>query len=251
MTRKHVGAAPAVAPARKPLRCWLARGLPVWLAVLALAAPPALAAGPAAHTSAPQGLPPAGASKFSEIAATADTLRQLRAGGYVLYLRHGPTNNAIPDRTPHVDLNDCSTQRPLTENGRRLMAKVGRYIRQAGIGIGEFRVSPLCRARESAAAAFPGRSPMVDPHLIYLANFTDSEKAPIIAHTRKLLATPVPAGSNRLVLAHAPNLMDLIGYFPKEGTLVVFRPKGETAGFDYIASIAPTLWAELLRQDSP
>ena len=47
------------------------------------------------------------------------------------------------------------------------------------------------------------------------------------------------------MIAHAPNLMDLIGYFPKEATLVVFRPKGE-AGFEYVASIPPDLWAVLL-----
>lgn len=221
------------------------------LALLAVVAFPAFAEGPTAPRAAAPGSSPVSAPKFVEVPATIDTLRQLRVGGYVLYLRHGPTNNTIPDRTPQVDLDDCSTQRPLTEDGRKLMATVGQSMRKAGIGIGEFRVSPLCRARESAAAAFPALSPVVDPHLIYLANFTAAKKAPIIAQTRTLLATPVPAGSNRLVLAHAPNLMDLMGYFPREGTLVIFRPRGETAGFEYIASIAPTRWADLLRQDAP
>ena len=40
--------------------------------------------------------------------------------------------------------------------------------------------------------------------------------------------------------------MDLIGYFPREATLVVFRPLGK-AGFEYVASIAPAQWPELLR----
>lgn len=186
------------------------------------------------------------AAKFVEITATADTLRQLRSGGYTLYLRHGPTNNAIADRVPAVDLNDCSTQRPLTEDGRKLMAKVGESMRKAGIPIGEFHVSPMCRARQSAAAAFPKLSPEVDSKLMYVANFTDLEKAPIIANTRTLLSAPVPVGSNRLVLAHAPNLMELIGYFPKEGTLVIFRPLSEMR-FDYVASVAPARWSELLR----
>lgn len=187
--------------------------------------------------------------KFLEVAANADTLRQVRAGGFALYLRHGPTNNAIADRVPTVDLNDCSTQRPLTEEGRQLMAKVGESMRKARIPIGEFRVSPMCRARQSAAAAFPKLSPVVDNNLMYVANFTDVDKAPIIVNTRKLLATPVPGGTNRLVLAHAPNLTDLIGYFPQEGTLVIFHPKGEKDGFDYIASIPPASWDGLLRQD--
>jgi hypothetical protein len=104
----------------------------------------------------------------------------------------------------------------------------------------------MCRARQSAAAAFPGFAQTVDNNLIYLANFTDKDKTPILANTRRLLSEHVPHGSNRLLLAHAPNLMELIGYFPKEGTLVIFRPKG-AAGFDYVASVAPAHWPELLR----
>lgn len=188
-------------------------------------------------------------SPFVEIPATLSIIRKLREGGYTLYLRHGTTDNTIADRVPSVDLNDCSTQRPLTEAGRQLMVKVGESMRKAGIPIGEFKVSPMCRARQSAAAAFPNIHPLTDNKLMYVANFTDTEKAPIIANTRKLLSTPVPSGSNRLVLAHAPNLTDLIGYFPKEGTLVIFRPRGEKEGFDYIASVAPTSWDGLLRQD--
>lgn len=192
-----------------------------------------------------QGLPPANAAKFPEVAATPQTLQALRQGGYALYLRHGPTDNTIPDRMPKVDLNDCATQRPLTPAGRQLMVTVGEGMRKAGIPVGEFRVSPLCRAKESAAAAVPGVQPTVDLNLMYVANFTDAEKAPIIANTRSLLSQPVPSGTNRLVLAHAPNLMDLIGYFPREGTLVVFKPKGD--GFEYLASVAPTAWPDLLK----
>lgn len=191
------------------------------------------------------GLPPAGAAKFTEVAATADLVHKLQNGGYTLYLRHGPTDNTKADRVPAVDLDDCSTQRPLTEEGRALMTKVGEYIRKAKIPFAELRVSPLCRARDSAAAAFPRFKAAVDNNLMYVANFTSEQKAPIIANTRQLLSSPVVMNSNRIVLAHAPNLMDLIGYFPKEGTLVVFLPKGKE-GFEYVASIPPTLWPALL-----
>lgn len=221
----------------KTARLFTVTGCRALLALLIFSAMPALAAG-----AAPA---PAPAVKFVEVAASADTLRLLRSGGYALYLRHGPTDNAIADRFPSVDLNDCSTQRPLTEAGQQLMAQVGASMRQAGIVIGEFKVSPMCRAQRSAAAAFPQLVPVLDQQLMYVANFTDREKAPIIANTRRLLSAPVLDGKNRLVLAHAPNLMDLMGYFPKEGTLVIFRPKGED-GFEYVASVLPTAWAGLL-----
>ena len=184
------------------------------------------------------------ASKFVEVLATADTLRQVRAGGFTLYLRHGNTDNSRPDRVPNVDLDDCSTQRVLNEEGRAVARRVGEAIRKARIAFGEMHISPLCRVRDTVAAAFPKVPYQVDKNLMYVANLTDEQKAPIIARTRQLLSAPVPAGSNRLVVAHAPNLMELIGYFPKEGTLVIFRPKGTS--FDYVASIPPTHWASLL-----
>ena len=46
----------------------------------------------------------AAAPKFIEVPATAQLLRQLQAGGYTLYLRHGPTNNSVADRVPAVRL---------------------------------------------------------------------------------------------------------------------------------------------------
>ncbi|MBF0159257.1 MAG: histidine phosphatase family protein [Magnetococcales bacterium] len=183
---------------------------------------------------------------FTEILATAETLAQLRRGGFVLYLRHGYTDNSKPDHVPHVDLKDCSTQRPLTETGQLLVAHVGHAIRQADIPVGTVYVSPLCRTKETADHAFPDKIYKVDPDLIYTANMTREQKVPVIARTRQLLSTPVEQGSNRLLVSHAPNLMDLIGYFPKEGTLVIFRPLGPS-GFDYVASITPLLWPELLK----
>ena len=187
-----------------------------------------------------------GTGKFVEIAATPETIRSLRAGGFVLYLRHGNTDNTRADRVPEVDLNDCATQRPLNDEGRDVAARVGEAILKARIPVGEIRISPLCRVLDTAAVAFPGQAAIVDMNLMYTANLTDVQKAPIIANTRRLLAAPVPPGSNRVLVAHGPNLMDLIGYFPREATMVVFRPKG-AGGFEYVASIAPLQWPELLR----
>jgi len=183
---------------------------------------------------------------FTEIPATAETIARLRAGGYTLYLRHGYTDNSRSDRTPAVDLNDCTTQRPLNEEGRKLATEIGQSIRKAKIPITEIHASPLCRVRDTVAAAFPGRAPTIDDKLMYVANFTDEQKQPIIRNTRRLLSQPVANGSNRLIVAHAPNLMELLGYFPKEGTLVIFLPQGDDR-FEYVASVSPSAWPALIR----
>lgn len=185
--------------------------------------------------------------KFPELLATPLHLEELRKGGYTLYLRHTKTDTHRSDRVPTVDLDDCSTQRPITEEGRQLTTRVGVYIRKARIPVSEVYASPLCRVRDTMAAAFPKLAYTVDNQLMYLANLTAEQKKPIIAQTRQLLAGSVSPGTNRLLVAHAPNLMELIGYFPKEATLVVFRPDSHEPGFEYVASIPPDHWPELMR----
>ena len=83
---------------------------------------------------------------FSEVMANRDLLTKLQKGGYVLYLRHGYTDNSRPDQFPNVDLADCNTQRLLNDEGRTLMRDVGKSLRLAKIPLGEIRVSPMCRS---------------------------------------------------------------------------------------------------------
>ena len=146
-----------------------------------------------------QSAPGNGKKAFSEVMATRATLDQLRAGGHVLYIRHGNTDNSRADRFPNVDLNDCETQRILNDDGRRLMREIGRQLREARIPVSEILVSPMCRTRESATLMFGERFAVSEP-LMYSANMTREQKQPRLEALKKLLAAPLPAGSNRLLL---------------------------------------------------
>ena len=186
---------------------------------------------------------------FVETFADRALLTQIQKGGFVLYMRHGTTDNSRADRAPQVDLSDCSTQRVLNDEGRKVAVAVGQAFRKAKIPVGEIFHSPLCRARESAELAFPDMRSQFQQelNLMYTANLTTEQKKPVIAATRKILSAPVPPNTNRIIVAHAPNMADLIGYFVKpEGTVVVIRPGGAN-GFDYVASIPPALWSQLLK----
>jgi phosphohistidine phosphatase SixA len=186
------------------------------------------------------------APAFVEKPITPQLLNEIRKGGYVLYLRHGATDNSRPDRVPNVDLNDCSTQRPLSDAGRELMRQIGKSIRTARVPVSRVLVSPMCRTLESARLAIGDKFDVVEP-LMYSANMTSEEKQPRIEALKKLLVEPVPAGGNTLLIAHAPNMADLIGFFVKpEGTMLVFRQAGPD-GFEYLASIHPDDWAKLIK----
>lgn len=184
---------------------------------------------------------------FEEKEASREQVEKLQKGGFVIYMRHGKTDNSRPDKIDaELDLNDCNTQRPLSDEGRRMAVDIGKSLRAAKIPVGDIFVSPMCRTRESAQLALPGRKFEVMNDLYSSTNQTKEQKKPVIAITRRLLSEPVSGGSNRFVLAHAPNLADAMGYFPKhEGTVVIFIPRGGDQ-FEYVASIRPDAWAKLL-----
>ncbi len=188
-------------------------------------------------------------ASFQEKIADHELLKRMQRGGFVLYMRHGTTDNSRADRVPKVDLNDCSTQRILNEDGRQVAVAIGKAFQKAYIPVSEIFHSPLCRTTETVKLAFPGfKGPIkVDNDLMYTANLTTEEKKPVLAATRRLVSTLVPPGTNRLIVAHAPNMADLMGYFVKpEGTVVVLRPLGAEK-FEYLASIPPSLWPQLLK----
>ena len=200
----------------------------------------AIAQGPAAvDTPAKPG--------FVERMADRAVLDQVRKGGFVLYLRHGFTDNSRGDQYPSVDLNNCATQRLLSDEGRTLMREVGKQFRAARIPVGEMLVSPMCRTKESAELTGISKHFSLSEPLMYSANMTSEEKKPRLEALKRLLTAPIPAGTNRVLLAHAPNLADLIGFFVKpEGTVVIFAQRGVN-GYEYVASIHPDTWANLLK----
>jgi phosphohistidine phosphatase SixA len=172
------------------------------------------------------------------------TVDELRKGGYVLYMRHGNTDTSRPDAI-QVNLNDCTTQRMLSKEGRRIVTEIGHKLRKAKIPLGEVYSSPMCRAKETAELAF-GNKYIVNNLLRYTANMNDKEKFKALETIRELISDPVTGHSNRVIVAHSQNIMALLGYLPSpEGTIVIFQPLGDHQ-FKYIASVKPDQWGKIL-----
>jgi len=174
---------------------------------------------------------------------TAETLQAVKEGGYVIYMRHSLSDLSTHDQLPLVNLEDCSSQRNLTAEGRLRAADIGKAIKRLRIPVGEVLASPYCRTRETAEQAF-GKA-LASHALLNTANLTDQEKAPIVAELRTLLGRPVPPGSNRVLVSHSSTLSDATGIFPKpQGVVLVFRPDGN-GSFRHVATIAPTDWEKI------
>lgn len=195
---------------------------------------------------------------FAVIAATSedasnappDTLdatalvKALRAGGLVLYMRHGPTdlNTRDSDRS---DLSRCERQRQLSEEGRRQLRAAGEAIRRLGVPIGVVRSSPYCRALETARLVF-GRAE-ADAALTHTIDADAATAKARSAALTALLSTVPQAGTNTVLAGHTGNLMDASNLWPApEGVTLVFRPEGN-GRFRFVARIPLERWTALAR----
>lgn len=182
-------------------------------------------------------------NSFKEIIATPTLLKQLQQGGFVIYMRHGNTDSSTIDDPNDFDLSECDTQRLLSDLGQQITKDVGQHIKQAKIPFDEVIASAMCRTQDSAKNAFGKAS--AEPALMYPDGIKPEQKTLAIATTRQLISSPPSANTNRVVVAHAPNMMALLGYKPQEATLIIFKPKGN-GQFEYLGSIRPQDWATLL-----
>ncbi len=77
----------------------------------------------------------------------------LAAGGIALFRHALAPGTGDP---PGFRLEECSTQRNLSAEGRAQAARIGSAFRARGIAIGSVLSSPWCRARDTARIAFGG-----------------------------------------------------------------------------------------------
>ena len=161
-------------------------------------------------------------------------LRALRAGGNVIYFRHTATDHAKNDAAMR-SMSDCANQRLLSAQGRADAKRIGVQLRALKLPQGEVFASPMCRTMDHATLAFKRATPK--PQM----REGGAEEYPGL---KRLLAEPVPAGSNRWLVGHGIPFRAVAGPpHLAEGEAVVIRPLGN--GWAVLARLAPDDWARL------
>jgi phosphohistidine phosphatase SixA len=170
-------------------------------------------------------------------------IQALQQGGYVIYFRHGATDQSKPD-ADRLDLNNCATQRNLSEQGREQAKAIGAAFAALGIKVSGVFSSPYCRCVDTAKLAFGKATVMQD--LEFAVSKSEGESSRLGAVLRKLLAARPQRGANTVIVAHSANLKEAVGIWPQpEGAAYVFQPQGESA--KYIGRVGPEQWPELSR----
>src|ERR1700712_1905366 len=138
----------------------------------------------------------------------------LKAGSYVIVLRHGATDDSQKDIDP-FRFDDMKAQRQLSEKGRETARQIGVALKAQGIPIGEVYTSKLFRAVETGQILSAGREVIaVDALTDSGAGSASSMANPAGANAKAGLAirelvnaVPKP-GTNTLLVTHKTNFAD-------------------------------------------
>src|SRR5260370_24323761 len=175
----------------------------------------------------------------------------LRAGGYVIILRHGETYSDQADTNP-LDPKDTAHQRQLNDAGRAAAKSMGDALRTLKVPVGKVQTSQFQRAVETGTLlGFGEVSPTADLAARWLV-VTPNENNRRTAALRTLAATPPPVGTHIVVVTHKPNIVDAFGkdwLDVREGEASILRPDGK-GGFTAVARVQVAEWA-LLAQAAP
>src|SRR5262245_27564231 len=177
----------------------------------------------------------------AEPAEPLSLVEALRAGGYVIYLRHADTEWFHFDATPVV-LEDCATQRNLSGRGRDDARAIGAGMARLLIPVGEVRSSPYCRCAETARLAFD--RVLLDQNLATLSDADAAEQATRVEALNRLLGMPPQPGTNTVLVSHADNLVAAGGPKLDEGEAAVVKPLPD-GGHQVIARVQAASWSTL------
>ena len=144
----------------------------------------------------------------------------LRSGGKIVILRHASTEPGLGD-PPGFRLDDCATQRNLSEAGRTEARRIGAAFVLRAIPVARVLSSRWCRCVETARLAF-GR---VEPWASLDSFFDDrSRESQQTRAVRALIAEPL-TGGNLILVTHQVNITALTGIAPAMGEMVVLSPE--------------------------
>ncbi|MEP7067781.1 MAG: histidine phosphatase family protein [Usitatibacter sp.] len=176
----------------------------------------------------------------------------LRAGGYVIVMRHGATHADQADTDPlNVEQpGNEARQRHLNDKGRAAAKAVGESFRAMKVPVGLVVSSKLARAQETARLMQVGvvstSWDVTEGNQVVSPNENNRRAAAL----RTMAATPPAPGTNTLIVTHKPNVVDAFGkdwFEVKEGEASVFRPDGN-GGFSPVARVQMDAWSALARR---
>ena len=144
-------------------------------------------------------------------------VNELKKGGKLIFIRHAyAPGGGDPD---NFNLNDCSTQRNLNNEGREQAKYIGEFFKKNKIKIDKVLSSEWCRCKETAEIAFKDFSTNSFLNSFYSSKFAKNKQKQI-----KMLNNYVKkftSDKNLILVTHYVLISEVLDYAPSSGEIVV------------------------------
>ena len=146
-----------------------------------------------------------------------DLLKQLTEGGKLIFIRHayapgsGDPNN--------FNLNDCSTQRNLSDRGKKQAEYIGTIFRENKIEIDEVYSSEWCRCKETAEIAFTNFTTKNFLNSFYSSNYAKNKTKQIKDLMKFVKKNDFE--KNIIFVTHYVLISEVLDYAPSSGEIIV------------------------------
>jgi phosphohistidine phosphatase SixA len=146
---------------------------------------------------------------------------RLKGGDQVVLIRHASTTPGVGDPAG-FKLDDCATQRNLSEAGREESRRLGAAFTTRAIPVGRVLSSRWCRCLETARLAFGSATPWEPLSSLFADRSRQAEQT----RAFRALAGEKPAGGNTILVTHGANVQAFVGVSPAPGEMVIVTPQG-------------------------
>ena len=144
-------------------------------------------------------------------------LKNLKNGGNLIFIRHAyAPGGGDPD---NFDINDCSTQRNLSEEGREQAKNIGNYFKVNLIPIDKVISSEWCRCKETAEIAFKKFETNNFLNSFYNENFAKNKNKQM--RNLKNYVDNWDSNKNLVFVTHYVVISEALGYATNSGEIVV------------------------------
>ena len=144
-------------------------------------------------------------------------LDNLKKGGNLIFIRHAyAPGGGDPD---NFDINDCSTQRNLSDEGRKQSKKIGVFFKENNIPISLVISSEWCRCKETANIAFKNFETKNFLNSFYSLQFAKNKKIQI-KNLRKYIDN-WKSDKNLVLITHYVLISEVLNYAPSSGEIVI------------------------------
>ena len=146
-----------------------------------------------------------------------DLFNQLKEGGKLIFIRHAyAPGSGDPD---NFNLNDCTTQRNLSDRGKKQAEHIGSIFRENKIEIDEVYSSEWCRCKETAEIAFTNFTTKNFLNSFYSSNYAKNKTKQIKDLMKFVKKNDFE--KNIIFVTHYVLISEVLDYAPSSGEIIV------------------------------